>query len=245
MIIIYDELSDEQELSDRHASALDKKLQDRYLTLHLMDATGWSLHQLMEHLRPALDHDEVQIRVKNALSVPMEPFQSRHLDRWLLSKSAAVISGDTRATGLKTELPVWTTSYFELEPYNHGPGGGMWAEGVTLLVGERANYKGPHFFLVPFASMTRAGCSAWLTEQLIMHGVMERQLYWINAQRIDGTWTDHQFIQSLKPSKIIALGGIAERWCLANHIEHQSVTHPQFHRRFKSKEPYPLMDLLW
>jgi thymidylate kinase len=127
---------------------------------------------------------------------------------------------------------------------NMGPGAGHWAPGeVVLLVGERLS-PGVRAGFPPFVSFTRAGCSAWLAEQLHTGGILERQLYWVNALGKGGRPIDPTFVAGLKPKRIIALGEVAAGWCRASGHAFDSAPHPQYWKRFKSSEPYQLINML-
>lgn len=134
------------------------------------------------------------------------------------------------------------------QQFNNGPGIGAWRKSglVTLLVGER---MGEQIFdgrktdaEVPFVSFNRAGCADWLTQQLESAGIPETALYWVNARNAAGVLTKPEFIRELQPARIIALGEEAHKWCEHHaHIRHITVPHPQYWKRFCSKEPYPLL----
>lgn len=129
---------------------------------------------------------------------------------------------------------------------NTGPGIGDWHPGgSTLLVGEQVNGS-PGTLDWPFTGW--AGSSRWLAEQLTSWGVPERNLYWVNAVTPSGEQLSPAFLADLQPRRVIALGKVAESWCLAHHgqeiISFSVVDHPQFWKRFHAKEPYPLRHLL-
>jgi hypothetical protein len=129
------------------------------------------------------------------------------------------------------------------EQRNVGPGIGHWTEGVTLLIGERINREFRGSIDWPFTGI--GASSLWLTEQLISWGVSENDLYWVNAKSPLGDDLDPSFIEKLRPKKIIALGNLAEGWCrFVAKCQFSTVEHPQFWKRFRHKEPYPLKELL-
>ena len=112
--------------------------------------------------------------------------------------------------------------------------------GATVLVGESFAQHGnlDPWYQWPFASFSKAGCSWWLTNELIKAGVAERDLYWINADQplahLDQT-----------SHRIIALGDVA-----ADRLKHyvqrpfERCHHPEYWSRFRSSEPYPLLSML-
>lgn len=156
---------------------------------------------------------------------------------------------------LKLDLPVvyydFTTHTPELvrqecerirPPANLGPGIGHFKPGVTLLVGEQVNLNRSGWQLPFIGSVS----GAWLTEQLELLNVQESELYWVNALRPDGREEDPSFIDRLRPTRVIALGRVAQRWCQeAARVQHHHVPHPQFWKRFMCSQPFvPLQEAL-
>lgn len=123
--------------------------------------------------------------------------------------------------------------------YNMGPGIGAFIPGESiLLVGEQLNAtKG--YLGWPFVSLQ--GSSTWLAQQLEDAKISERSLYWVNAKDEHGNWTHPDFIETLQPKAIIALGSVAAAWLSMNSIPHTQVYHPQAWKRFRSGEDYPLI----
>lgn len=130
---------------------------------------------------------------------------------------------------------------------NLGPGVGRWAPGqVTLLVASHADDPSSdrRFPFVDF-TLKKEGCSAWLAEQLEAGGIGEDTLYWINAWDAERNWTDPEFLDALRPLRVVALGDVAARWCgVVARVPHREVFHPQAWKRFHRAQPYPLIDLL-
>jgi len=124
---------------------------------------------------------------------------------------------------------------------NTGPGIGMFAPGNTLLVGDEVNKKAGKDgwpFVAP------GGSSLWLATLLENAKIPEHGLYWINA-KTDGQETGGSFLDALAPGKVIAMGLKASQWC-NRHVQGRfyTISHPQYHKRFRHSEPYPLIDLL-
>lgn len=113
---------------------------------------------------------------------------------------------------------------------NEGPGIGSWRPGqVTLLVGDSAGVL--------------LGDN-WLSEQLEIEKISEDDLYWISSRDADQLWTDPEFLDELRPKRVIALGDEAARWCgVVARVEHREIPHPQTWRRFHQAKAYPLIDL--
>jgi hypothetical protein len=110
----------------------------------------------------------------------------------------------------------------------------------VLLIGEQSACKGLDR---PFCS-TR-GCSGWLNKQLDLERIPEERLFWLNALDNDDKPIDIKTIyEQLRPSIVIALGNVAKKVCIDQEIPHEFVYHPQYWKRFHSKERYPLFDLL-
>lgn len=98
----------------------------------------------------------------------------------------------------------------------------------------------------PFYSTKNS--SLWLNKQLIEAGIDENALLWFNTELADGSPLDPVYLHDLAHQnvKIICLGGNAEMWMQRNAptSEYVKVYHPQYAKRFQSKEPYALIDIL-
>lgn len=129
-------------------------------------------------------------------------------------------------------------------PLNLGPGIGAWAPGKSILiVGERPGGGGGRWHL-PFVSLRRDGCSAWLADLLEEGGIPEAALYWVNAydgREGTGAKLDHRFVDALAPRAVVALGDVAARWCREAGIGYDGFDHPKHHKRFNHSKPYPLI----
>lgn len=127
-------------------------------------------------------------------------------------------------------------------PHDSGPGVGWFRQGNTLLVGHEPSPQAD--WELPF--LHDGGCSPWLAERLEEVDVPEHALYWINSQRLDGRETDPRFLRYLCPGRVISLGSEANRWC-ERHLPggaDASVPHPQYWKRFRHHDRYPLLDAL-
>ncbi len=114
-----------------------------------------------------------------------------------------------------------------------------------LIVGDRPGPsapKDPGYHHTPFYSTKH--CSGWLNALLEICEIPEWRLVWINAADKDGAPTDNSIIDRIAPHEIICLGGNAEKWVKLTGRKYFKVDHPQYHKRFKNKLPYPLIDLL-
>lgn len=134
---------------------------------------------------------------------------------------------------------------------NQGPGVGNWdPDQVTLLVGEATSdaHNADLPFIAP--SLKQDNCSAWLVTELEKHNIKESELYWINAKNRDGGSTSPDFLEKLRPARVIALGSVAAAWChkIARvggaEVALFELPHPQHWKRFHHHEPYALFDIL-
>jgi hypothetical protein len=74
-------------------------------------------------------------------------------------------------------------------------------------------------------------------------GIDERKLAWVNAasfhdERTSSAVLDHDW------KLIVALGDAAQRWVNTGGKTCVKITHPAYHKRFKSREVYPLVSIL-
>jgi hypothetical protein len=116
----------------------------------------------------------------------------------------------------------------------------------VLVVGDRPGPsapKDPGYHHTPFYSIKH--CSGWLNRLLDAHEIPEEKLLWINSTLADGTPFDARKVED-NIRIIVALGGNAEKWVKANFDDRvfAKVHHPQYWKRFRSKEPYPLIEIL-
>jgi len=102
----------------------------------------------------------------------------------------------------------------------------------------------PGYHHTPFYSTKNS--SLWVNKLLVESDIDEDALLWFNAELADGSALNPVHIQDLmrlEPTFIV-LGGKAEKWfkAAAPGVKYVKVYHPQFAKRFKSKEPYALID---
>lgn len=123
-------------------------------------------------------------------------------------------------------------------------GAGNYVTGVKVfLVGERTSHPEKNKLHAPFCSIK--ACSGWLNKLLCEAGIDERDLFWVNALDNDGTPVDlgamHAYLQ---PGVTFALGKVAEERLKVYNLKYTAFAHPQYWKRFKHKEPYPLIEAL-
>ena len=133
---------------------------------------------------------------------------------------------------------------FRLRIKTNAPtGAGSYTRGVVLLVGERTSHPEQNKYHAPFCSTK--GCSGWLNAKLEEAEIPEKELFWINALDNDGTPMNlRKIYDELEPRQVLALGNVARDHLQKAGISHGMVPHPQYWKRFKHKEPYPLITVL-
>ena len=122
-------------------------------------------------------------------------------------------------------------------------GTGNFKEGNVLIIAEEHNHPDIYTMNRPFNSTKH--CSGWLNKKLDEENIDEHHLFWVNSRMGGGNEIDLQdLIDKLKPSLIVTLGGVASNHCKKLGLAHTKVYHPQYWKRFRSKERYPLFDIL-
>ena len=120
------------------------------------------------------------------------------------------------------------------------------APNSILIVGDRPGPsapKEPHYHHTPFYSTKH--CSGWLNTALEVEKIPEKALVWINSADENGKDYDIDIATNVGARKIIALGAKAAKWLDKNGvIDFVETYHPQYWKRFHSKERYPLLDLI-
>lgn len=116
---------------------------------------------------------------------------------------------------------------------------GNW-HGRIVLVGESFAERKDNdaFYQWPFASFSGEGCSQWLTDQLDLAELDERDILWVNADQ------DLSVLLDLDVDRVIALGDAAYKQLYQLKIMAATVPHPQAWKRFNNKKRYPLFDLI-
>jgi hypothetical protein len=117
----------------------------------------------------------------------------------------------------------------------------------VIIIGDKpgpGRPSNPEYHHTPFYSTKHS--SLWLNQLLIEANINELDLLWFNAELANGSPLNPIYLQDLAPTnpQIIVLGGNAESW-INRHVpeaKYVRVHHPQFMKRFKSKEPYALID---
>lgn len=122
-------------------------------------------------------------------------------------------------------------------------GAGSFTRGNILIIGEQASDPTTAPEQLPFCD--DVGCSGWLNSLLEAESIPEESLFWVNAKNNDGTLIKlKELVDVLLPSMIFALGKTATNLCIAEGENFKSFQHPQYHKRFKSKQPYDLISQL-
>ena len=115
-----------------------------------------------------------------------------------------------------------------------------------LIIGDRPGPGAKNFdeavhHNTPFYSKTF--CSGWMNSLLVLNGISEDKLLWINSASFSGVETNSAILDK-SWHKIIALGNNASNWCKKHDKDHIKINHPQYQKRFKINEPYCLIDIL-
>lgn len=115
-----------------------------------------------------------------------------------------------------------------------------------LIVADRPGPKAPqtdHDHHTPFYSKIHSG--GFLNAELVIAGIPESKLMFVNSASWNGIPTDPAILSARSWEQVISLGGNARKWLLKNGVEPTvHCDHPQYHKRFKFAEPYPLIEHL-
>lgn len=111
----------------------------------------------------------------------------------------------------------------------------------VLLVGEdfAAHTSRDPLYQWPFASFSNIGCSGWMTQQLLDAGVSEADLCWANIDQLPSRWAGGYELDRF--DLVVALGKKASEELTKRGVVHVQADHPQYHRRFKNADPYPVV----
>lgn len=94
----------------------------------------------------------------------------------------------------------------------------------------------------PFGSLSGSGCSLWLADKLSEAGIGESKLCWGNSDTVPMHLVESRF------KHVVVLGGVAFNTLKTLGLTRTEgvvvVPHPQYHKRFRTKEYYPLLDHL-
>lgn len=111
----------------------------------------------------------------------------------------------------------------------------------VLIIGDRPGPKATCD--VPFYGDKFSG--GFLNKLLDASGICEDVLFWMNAYTKDGRPSDSKILNMRTWIAVIALGNNAENWLIKSKcLAYVKFEHPQAHRRFKSKQIYPLIPFL-
>ena len=113
---------------------------------------------------------------------------------------------------------------------------------IVVIIGEKPAGPSPFRRSYPFNDVD--GCSGWLNRLLAKAKIDESKLFWVNAYNLDDSSNDSSMVNEVNPKEVICLGKTAEKWAKENGWECKTFYHPQYWKRFKSKEDYPLIEHL-
>ena len=123
-----------------------------------------------------------------------------------------------------------------------------WVPNAIIIVGDRPGPAAPtdpsYHHHTPFYSTKH--CSGWLNAALYLEGIPEERLIWLNSADKDGNQTNFDILLKLEPDTVIALGENAEAWLRKSDVlsEWYKFNHPQYWKRFKNSQSYPLIEFL-
>lgn len=100
------------------------------------------------------------------------------------------------------------------------------------------------FFQLPFISFSQSGCSYWITEQLELGGILERQLMWVNADQLEDVGDAVVLGLMDRNRLIVALGQEAGKKLKQLGVNHTQIGHPQHHKRFHFDQEYDLVPVI-
>lgn len=114
------------------------------------------------------------------------------------------------------------------------------------IVGDRPGPSAPgdkDYHHTPFYSTKH--CSGWLNSLLLLEGITDDRLLWINSTLYTGEKFDSALLDGWDIRAFVLLGGAAEKWARGRGLHPLlKVDHPQYWKRFKSSQRYPLLDVL-
>lgn len=174
--------------------------------------------------------DQEYLKGEDDLRRVWERYAELHARQQLTSLPTDVVDytdGHTRT------LAPWTI------PHPGGRAAGRW-DAPIVLVGEGSSEHTDADPLAqyPFVQLGAGGCSRWLAAQLEEGGISEASLLWANASdpEVD------KVIFARPRQAVIALGSAALKRLHELGIEAYAVVdHPQHAKRFKHRDPYPLI----
>lgn len=193
------------------------------------------------------------VTVDNKIDLMGEILRTDELDRCILVEDLRATVDDIIGSGLIRlfQRALMSRNVVGLNNFrsskcilNRGPGIGNFGA-KFLLIGERPGNKNPQFSKIDYPFFSTKGASKWLTDELERAGINELDLYWTNVFDRYGDKLDGSFITQMPNLiSVFALGNVAKDWCAENFIPAVNVYHPQYWKRFKANEPYPLIEKL-
>lgn len=116
----------------------------------------------------------------------------------------------------------------------------------VLIIGDRPGPRAsadPDFHDIPFYGDKFSG--GYLNRALNDAGIDESKLMWMNAYSQSGVPSSPGILADRCWEHVIVLGNNAENWIkMQGYSNYTRFVHPQSHRRFNSKEVYPLITFL-
>ena len=112
---------------------------------------------------------------------------------------------------------------------------GSLGEGINLFVGDSFNIG--NLVKYPFQVLNGSSCGNLLWEALDMTRARPYTSHVLNSMKIDGTYQDWDaIVEFFKPRRIIALGKEARERLHDARVEHRTMPHPSYWKRFHYKD---------
>lgn len=151
-----------------------------------------------------------------------------------------LVSYDFKQDSLEDAIGRATDMQMTPHPLNIASAGN-WDAGIVLVGEGFAERKDQDaYYQWPFASFSGEGCSQWLTEELDPI-ISESELLWLNS---DQDLSIIHTLNELKRRQVVALGTVAAEELREAQVAHETVSHPQHHKRFFAGKPYELINII-
>lgn len=244
----YEEITDRFHLSEIPYSLYFRQVEPDYVGVAMIDRVLLARSAVMVVCLPPWDTVKKMWRARKEEELIQNENILRNIYKWYASKAyrgIPTIYYDYTEDKVDN-LIQHVEALAKARPYSlitaGGPSGRFYDADV-LLVGEKCSRE--FQCEVPFTGTNASG--PWLTEKLMAHDIYEDQLAWINVKLEDGRDNMDMVLQYIKdyhPQHVIALGSVAHVALERAHINSIHFDHPQYHKRFRNKDIYPLITYL-
>ncbi len=223
-------------------SPIHRQIQQRYgARTRMFDRLIWASGRVIVHARPGYETcHKAWASGREEMVKDVQVFQAIYEAYGQLRWNTPTVEYDWTKTSLR-DLKEQLAAAADNMAVNAGPGIGHFKKGNILIVGDQANDPVIGVDL-PFVHWGNS--SAWLAEKLDASGISESELYWVNCKNMMGDLIMPHFVEELMPRAVVALGEDAARWCSMADVPCFTVEHPQYWKRFRNSDPYPLVNYL-